>query len=193
MTTKKAQAKASDYSDNPFLPAQPFPHERSRRERMIRVNLAGEEGAIALYTGQLKALKDHERCSLIEEMEEHEQEHVALFQRETVKFNVRPSALRGLWHCLGVGAGYAAGRLGFDFAMAQTEAVETVIADHYAAQLKVLPKDDPLCGVVEACLADELAHRDHGHQESRPGLDMDAWKALTRLGTRLAIAVAKRL
>lgn len=178
---------------NPFLPRHPFPMQTHETfERMYRVNLAGEKGAIAIYEGQLKALKNHPRKHLITDMMDHEKEHVALFTQEAGKRHVRPSILAFLWYHIGYTAGYAAGKMGFSAAMAQTQAVETVIESHYNAQLAQLDPSDPLYACVARCKEDEVHHKEQGDKESEAGFAMDAWRAFNRLGTRLAIALAKR-
>ena len=55
-------------------------------EEIIRVDHAGERGAIKIYEGQLLALKtfkqDEELKRKIEEMKEHEFEHFDYFEKE---------------------------------------------------------------------------------------------------------------
>ena len=54
-------------------------------EEIIRVDHAGERGAIKIYEGQLLALKtikqDNDLKNIIEEMKEHEQEYLEYFER----------------------------------------------------------------------------------------------------------------
>ena len=55
-------------------------------EEIIRVDHAGERGAIKIYEGQLLALKtfkqDEDLKKKIEEMKEHENEHYNFFDKE---------------------------------------------------------------------------------------------------------------
>ena len=58
-------------------------------EEIIRVDHAGERGAIKIYEGQLLALKtfryDETLKRQIEEMKEHEKEHYEFFENEIKK------------------------------------------------------------------------------------------------------------
>ena len=55
-------------------------------EEIIRVDHAGERGAIKIYEGQLLALKtikqDQDLRDKIEKMQEHEKEHLEYFEKE---------------------------------------------------------------------------------------------------------------
>ena len=57
--------------------------DKKTLEEIIRVDHAGERGAIKIYEGQLLALntfvKDEELKKTIEEMKEHEREHANYF------------------------------------------------------------------------------------------------------------------
>ena len=58
---------------------------KKKIEEFIRVDHAGERGAIKIYEGQLLALntfvKDDELKKTIEEMKEHEREHANYFEQ----------------------------------------------------------------------------------------------------------------
>ena len=58
-------------------------------EEIIRVDHAGERGAIKIYEGQLLALKtikqDENLKNIVEEMREHEKEHLEYFEKEIQK------------------------------------------------------------------------------------------------------------
>ena len=60
--------------------------DKKKIEEFIRVDHAGERGAIKIYEGQLLALntfiKDEELKKTIEEMKEHEHEHASYFEKE---------------------------------------------------------------------------------------------------------------
>ena len=55
-------------------------------EEIIRVDHAGERGAIKIYEGQLLALntikQDKDLKNIIEKMKEHEKEHLEYFEKE---------------------------------------------------------------------------------------------------------------
>ena len=64
-------------------------------EEFIRVDHAGERGAIKIYEGQLLALntliKDENLKKIIEEMKIHEMEHCQFFENEIKKRNIKPN------------------------------------------------------------------------------------------------------
>ena len=108
-------------------------------EEIIRVDHAGERGAIKIYEGQLLALKTiKENQSLkekIEEMWEQEQEHLNYFENEIQKRKIKPTYLLPLWDIMGVTLGFTTAMLGKKATMLCTASVEEVIEDHYKNQL----------------------------------------------------------
>jgi ubiquinone biosynthesis monooxygenase Coq7 len=163
--------------------------------RMIRVDHAGEFGAVRIYEGQLAVLKSHPAAEVIREMAATETEHLATFARLMRARSVRPTALSPLWHVAGYALGVATALLGPKAAMAATEAVEEVIDEHYAGQAKLLGDDEKeLREVIEKYRADEIAHRDtaisHGaHEAPAHALLTAAIKA----GSRVAIWLSERV
>lgn len=169
--------------------------EKAAKERMLRVDHAGEYGAVRIYEGQLAVLGQSEDAPTIEEMAEQEREHLATFNELIVERRVRPSALLPIWHVGGFALGAGTALLGREAAMACTVAVEEVIDDHYAKQIEDLGEDEPeLRRVFEKFREDELAHRDTGldHGAERA----PAYPVLTgavRRVTRLAIWLSERI
>ena len=97
-------------------------------EEIIRVDHAGERGAIKIYEGQLLALKTFKQnASLkrkIEEMKEHEREHYEYFDNEIKKRNIEPTKLLPLWDIMGVTLGFRTPMLGEKAAMLSTASVQ---------------------------------------------------------------------
>ena len=73
-------------------------------EEFIRVDHAGERGAVKIYEGQLLALntlvKDESLRKTIEEMKIHEKEHCEFFENEIKKRKIRPTKFLPLWDLL---------------------------------------------------------------------------------------------
>ena len=82
-----------------------------RVEEFIRVDHAGERGAIKIYEGQLLALStivnDEELKKTIKNMKEHEEVHCNFFENEIKKRNIKPTKLLPLWDLLGLGLGFS--------------------------------------------------------------------------------------
>ena len=126
-------------------------------EEIIRVDHAGERGAIKIYEGQLLALKtfkqDEALKKQIEEMKEHEKEHYEFFDKEIQKRNIKPTKLLPVWDLLGITLGFGTAMLGKKAAMLCTASVEEVIDSHYKNQTYKLEEDEK-----------ELNHKDIAYE-----------------------------
>ena len=138
-------------------------------EELIRVDHAGERGAIKIYEGQLLALKTFKQnMSLkkqIEEMKEHEKEHYEFFDKEIRQRNIKPTKLLPLWDLLGVSLGFGTAMLGKKATMLCTASVEEVIGDHYKSQTHKLGEDEKeLKKKIIKFRNDELNHKDIAYE-----------------------------
>jgi len=164
-------------------------------EQMIRVDHAGEYGAVRIYAGQLAVLGRSDEAPAIRAMAEKEREHLAAFEKLVADRGVRPTALQPLWHAAGFALGAATALLGPRAAMACTVAVEEAIEEHYAAQAAQLGEDEaPLREAIERYRADELAHKDEALAQGAE--EAPAYEALTgavKAASRLAIWLSTRI
>jgi ubiquinone biosynthesis monooxygenase Coq7 len=174
-----------------------LPGDRSanaRVARMIRVDQAGEFGAVRIYAGQRAVLRRGKVADAIDHMAAQEAVHLATFDRLIVERRVRPTVLRPLWHVGGYAMGVATALLGEKAAMACTAAVEEVIDEHYAGQLTDLGRSDPeLSDIIEEYRADEAEHLqsalDHGAQDA---LGYPVLTVAVKSASRLAIWLSER-
>ena len=162
-------------------------------ERMIRVDHAGEYGAVRIYEGQLAVLGP--KAKAVAEMAEQERRHLERFDRLVVERRVRPTLLTPLWRVAGFALGAGTALLGEKAAMACTAAIEEVIEEHYAGQAEKLGEDEAeLREAIEQFRAEEIAHRETAlaaGAEQAP-----AYKPLTqaiKAGSRLAIWLSERI
>jgi ubiquinone biosynthesis monooxygenase Coq7 len=162
---------------------------------MIRVDHAGEYGAVRIYEGQLAVLKGRASSEVIQHMAEQEQRHLKTFDKMINERRVRPTALEPVWRVAGFALGAATALMGEKAAFACTAAVEEAIGEHYAAQIEALGERDPdLKRTVENFRGDEAAHRqtalDHGAEQA-PGYRLlsEAIKA----GCRVAIKLSEKI
>ena len=144
--------------------------DSNKVKEFIRVDHAGERGAIKIYEGQLLALntfiKNEELKKTIEEMKEHEKEHFEYFENEIKERNIKPTRLLPLWDLLGVGLGFGTTILGKKAAMLCTASVEEVIQEHYADQIRQLEVDEKkLKDKITKFRDDELNHKDIAYEE----------------------------
>jgi 3-demethoxyubiquinol 3-hydroxylase len=165
---------------------------------MIRVDHAGEYGAVRIYEGQLAVLgarpAARKTAQAIRKMARQEQDHLKAFDTLVNERRVRPTALAPIWNVAGFALGAATALLGEKAAMACTAAVEEVIDEHYASQIARIENDDALKEQIESFRADELAHRDEAL--ARGAEDAPGYRALSaaiKAGCRLAIKLSERL
>ena len=147
---------------------------KKKVEEFIRVDHAGERGAIKIYEGQLLALntivKNNDLKGTIEQMKEHEIEHCEFFENEIKKRKIKPTRFLKLWDLLGLGLGFGTTVLGREAAMLCTASVEEVIQDHYANQIDQLEEDEKeLKQKIVKFRDDEIDHKDiaRSHRNSR--------------------------
>ena len=177
----------------PRLPGDPTADEEIAR--MIRVDHAGEYGAVRIYEGQLAVLGRTASAKVIREMAVGERQHLERFEKLAVAHRVRPTALGPLWHVAGFALGAASALLGERAAMACTVAVEEVIDEHYRAQSEALgDSESALKATIDEFRHHEIEHRDtalaHG-AEAAPGYAV--LSAAIKAGSRLAIWLSTRI
>ena len=176
-----------------FMPGDPSKEEMV--DAMIRVDHAGEYGAVRIYEGQLAVLAGTEAETPIREMAEQERRHLAGFDNLVADRRVRPTVLAPLWHVAGYALGAGTALLGPKAAMACTQAVEEVIDEHYADQAQRLGDDEAeLRDMIEDYRADELAHRDKAIEEgAREAPGYEVLTGAVKAGSRLAIWLSTRI
>ncbi|HEY1932845.1 MAG TPA: demethoxyubiquinone hydroxylase family protein [Acetobacteraceae bacterium] len=175
------------------LPGDPDP--RAAVERMIRVDHAGEYGAVRIYAGQLAVLRRSGKAHVVREMAEQERKHLAAFNELVARRRVRPTALLPVWHLAGFALGALTAALGERAAMACTVAVEEAIDAHYAGQIAALGENEAeLRDTISKFRDEELQHRDtglaHGARET-PGYGL--LSRAIKAGCRVAIRISERV
>lgn len=165
-------------------------------DRLLRVDHAGEYGAVHIYRGQLAVFGDnHPMSAAIRHMKQQEDVHLHRFNELIRERGTRPSLLSPLWQMAGFALGAGTALLGEKAAMACTEAVEVVIDDHYADQVKALGDDEAmLAAEIEKFRREEVEHRETAIElgaKETPGYEL--LSGLIRFGCRTAIRVAERL
>tara|TARA_Y100000817_G_scaffold42021_1_gene28835 strand:- start:17 stop:547 length:531 start_codon:yes stop_codon:yes gene_type:complete len=168
-------------------------------EEFIRVDHAGERGAVKIYEGQLLALntlvKDEDLKKTIEEMKVHEIEHCQFFESEIKKRNIKPTKFLPLWDLLGVGLGFGSTLLGKKAAMLCTASVEEVIDEHYKNQIDQIEVDEKdLKEKMIKFRQDELDHKDIAYEEgaTKKGLYSIMDKVI-KTGSRVAIKISEKI
>lgn len=185
-------------------------------DELLRVDHAGEYGAVRIYDGQLRAarLRGWSGAEAIERMGQQERVHEEYFSNLLRNLSIRPSCFWPLWHIGGLMLGWGSAMCSEEMAMACTVAIETVIANHYREQIEYLenfiehPHIFPqpahvdsdqqgkffwklLKQQLERFRREEMEHLDDGLEhgaESVPAL----FQFMIKMVSRAAIVVAKR-
>ena len=172
---------------------------KNKVEEFIRVDHAGERGAIKIYEGQLLALnlfiKDKKLKEMIEEMKDHEKEHLEFFDNEIKKRNIKPTKLLPLWDLLGVGLGFSSAIMGKKATMLCTASVEEVIDGHYQNQINQIQSDEKdLKEKIKKFREDELDHKDIAYEN---GANKDGvyyfFDKIIKTGSRIAISLSEKI
>ena len=172
---------------------------KNKVEEFIRVDHAGERGAIKIYEGQLLALntfvKDEELKKIIKEMKEHEREHCNYFENEIKKRKIKPTRLLPLWDLVGVGLGFGATMLGKKAAMLCTASVEEVIDEHYSKQIEQLSNDEKkLKEKIIKFRDDELHHKNIAYDKgaTKKGI-YSILDKMIKTGSKVAINLSEKI
>ncbi|MBC6980395.1 demethoxyubiquinone hydroxylase family protein [Caulobacter sp. 17J80-11] len=186
-------------ADKPPLARPGLDAVRQRLGEILRVDHAGELGAVHIYRGQravfaAAAGKGKISGDLLE-MEAHEKAHLDRFDRLLNEQKVRPTLMAPLWRAAGFTLGVGTALMGEKAAHACTEAVENVIEQHYAGQIAELEAREPeLAAELSKFRDDELAHRDKAVQEgAREAPGYAVLSAVIRAGCRAAIKISEKV
>ena len=173
--------------------------DKKKLEEFIRVDHAGERGAIKIYEGQLLALnlfiKDKKLKEMIEEMKDHEKEHLEFFDKEIKKRKIKPTKFLPLWDLLGVGLGFSSAIMGKKATMLCTASVEEVIDGHYQNQINQIQSDEKdLKEKIKKFREDELDHKDIAYEN---GANKDGvyyfFDKIIKTGSKIAISLSEKI
>ena len=169
----------------------------SREDRRdLRSDHAGEHGAVAIYRGILSVTQDADlqcfaRRHLLAEMR-----HLRYFERFLPQGG--KSRLLGVWWCAGwlLGAGSAV--MGARATYATIAAVERFVEGHYLEQIESMEARaglEELVVILRKFCADEVHHRKDAEVRTAPrrGRIRDGWSRLVASGSRVGVAIARRI
>ena len=172
---------------------------RRRRAEILRVDHAGEYAAVHIYRAQQavfegRAGKDGIAADMAG-MRGQEAVHLARFDALLNAERVRPTVMTPVWRLAALALGAGTALIGEKAAHACTEAVESVIEEHYADQIAELQDRDPaLAAELSAFRDEELAHHDHAVEHgSREAPAYGLLSAVIKAGCRAAIKVSERI
>lgn len=164
--------------------------------RILRVNHAGEHGAVAIYSAQLKhARRAHpDLIPWLEDTLGHEQAHRARFREAMPSRAAKPCRMMFVWSFGGAMLGALTAACGRAGVYVCTAAVERTVHRHLVEQIAFLDSADPsLAQIVRDILVEEDAHLAHAeaHHDAR-SLLARALGALVAVATETLIFLSTR-
>ncbi|MFN3558682.1 MAG: demethoxyubiquinone hydroxylase family protein [Brevundimonas sp.] len=172
---------------------------KRRRAEILRVDHAGEYAAVHIYRAQRAVFEGRKGKDAIaadmEEMRGQEQVHLERFQALLAAERVRPTVMTPVWRLAALALGAGTALISEKAAHACTEAVESVIEEHYADQIAEIQDRDPdLAAELTKFREEELAHHDHAVEHgSRDAPAYALLSAVIKAGCRVAIKVSERV
>lgn len=139
--------------------------------RIIRVNHAGEHGAVAIYSAQLANARraQSDLVPWLEETLSHEQRHRSLFREAMPSRGAKPCRMMFLWSYGGAVLGALTAVCGRTGIYICTAAVERTVHRHLVEQIAFLDEaDPPLAHIVRDILVEEDAHLAHAEARHNP-------------------------
>ena len=141
-------------------------------DRIIKVNHAGENGAVNIYRAQLFLCRWRAPRLLNElsEFKSHEERHRSIFAAELSRRRAPRCRSYHLCAIGGYALGLVTGLCGAAAVAATTVAVETVVLGHLRAQLDALESTDPAAvAAIASIVSDEQTHHDRAAVVARAG------------------------
>ncbi len=164
---------------------------------MLKVDHAGEHGAVNIYRGQILVCRWRDKPSvpMLEEFLRHEMTHRAIFAGELNRRKVRRCRSYGLCGLGGYVLGVVTGLLGSSAVAATTAAVEKVVLRHLNDQLSYLrDTDERAYQAVSSIIADEKAHHDWARTSDTPSrFWMATLEPIVSMSTESVIWLGMRL
>jgi ubiquinone biosynthesis monooxygenase Coq7 len=169
---------------------------RSVAEKMIKVDHAGENGAVNIYRAQrlVARIRAPSLLKQLAEFQRHEEEHRRIFRDHLDKIGVRPCVSYHFCCMGGFSLGLVTGLVGPSAIAATTFAVEHVVLRHLEDQLEYLRDASPeACDCVTRIYDDERGH----HDAAEARLSRDGWLtrsliAVVQLCTEQVIRIGMR-
>ena len=168
----------------------PVGNARQRAGRLMRVNLAGEVAAQALYHGQSLTARDPAVAARMQHAANEENDHLIWCRARLQALETRHSVLNPLWYAGAFAIGASAGILGDAASLGFIDETERQVVAHLDGHLKRLPESDPASRrVLEQMCTDEARHgrnaREAGARRPPPPVRL-AMKLTARVMTTAA-------
>lgn len=173
--------------------------DKARMDEILRVDHAGEYAAVRIYQAQRAVFEGRKGrnavASDLAHMQAQEAVHLARFEGLLSDRRTRPTAMIPVWRMAASALGVGTALLGEKAAHACTEAVESVIEEHYADQIaEIGERDAALAADLTQFRLEELEHHDHAVSHgSREAPAYRLLSAVIKTGCRVAIKISEKV
>ena len=134
-------------------------NEKSLSAELMRVNLAGEVAAQALYRGQAMVCKDKNVKAHLIQAGDEETDHLIWCKKRLEDLDGRPSILNPIWYAGSFAIGAFFGSMGEKTSLGFVEETEKQVVKHLERHLdRISPNDSETINILKTMRADEDEH-----------------------------------
>ena len=134
-------------------------NEKSLSAELMRVNLAGEVAAQALYRGQAMVCKDKNVKAHLIQAGDEETDHLIWCKKRLEDLDGKPSILNPIWYAGSFAIGAFFGSMGEKTSLGFVEETEKQVVKHLERHLdRISPNDSETINILKTMRADEDEH-----------------------------------
>ena len=166
-------------------PSNQTPSKLSKKEKnlsaqLMRINLAGEVAAQALYRGQAMVCKDSEVKTHLVQAGEEETDHLIWCKKRLEDLNGKPSILNPVWYAGSFAIGAIFGSLGEKTSLGFVEETEKQVVKHLEKHLDKVSKNDvETIEILKTMRADEDEHAQEASENGGESLSEPTKKIMS--------------
>ena len=154
--------------------------EKSLSAQLMRINLAGEVAAQALYRGQAMVCKDAEIKNHLVQAGEEETDHLIWCKKRLDELNGRPSILNPVWYAGSFAIGAIFGSFGEKTSLGFVEETEKQVVKHLEKHLDKVSKNDvETIEILKTMRADEDEHAQEASENGGESLSEPTKKIMS--------------
>ncbi|MDA9964487.1 2-polyprenyl-3-methyl-6-methoxy-1,4-benzoquinone monooxygenase [Gammaproteobacteria bacterium] len=161
-------------------PAKLSKKEKNLSAQLMRINLAGEVAAQALYRGQAMVCKDAEIKAHLVRAGEEETDHLIWCKKRLEDLNGKPSILNPVWYAGSFAIGAIFGSLGEKTSLGFVEETEKQVVKHLEKHLDKVSKNDfETIEILKTMRADEDEHAQEASENGGESLSAPTKKIMS--------------
>jgi len=161
-------------------PAKLSKKEKNLSAQLMRINLAGEVAAQALYRGQAMVCKDAEIKAHLVRAGEEETDHLIWCKKRLKDLNGKPSILNPVWYAGSFAIGAIFGSLGEKTSLGFVEETEKQVVKHLERHLDKVSKNDvETIEILKTMRADEDEHAQEASENGGESLSAPTKKIMS--------------